>query len=94
MDPKTPDPGDPPHVFDNPKNVRLLIGIFFVLCAVMLGLDLLVHRHLSFAEGVFAVEGWFGFYGFYGFVACVVLVLAAKELLRKVLMRPEDYYDR
>ena len=29
----------------------------------------------------------------YGFVACVALVLAAK-LLRRGVMRPEDYYDR
>ena len=30
--------------------------------------------------------------GLYGFVACVFLVLMAK-LLRRILMRPEDYYD-
>jgi hypothetical protein len=29
----------------------------------------------------------------YGFFACVALVLAAK-LLRKLIMRPEDYYER
>jgi hypothetical protein len=47
-----------------------------------------VHRH---AEAGF--DGLFGFYGVYGFVACVSLVLAAK-VLRKLVMRPEDYYDR
>jgi hypothetical protein len=46
-----------------------------------------VHRH---AEAGF--DGLFGFYGLYGFVACVALVLAAK-LLRRAVMRPEDYYD-
>jgi hypothetical protein len=50
--------------------------------------DLVVHRH---AETAF--DGWFGFYGLYGFVACVALVLAAK-LLRRVVMRREDYYDQ
>jgi hypothetical protein len=50
--------------------------------------DVLVHRH---AEVGF--DGVFGYYGFYGFIACVVLVLAAK-LLRRGVMRPEDYYDR
>ena len=54
--------------------------------------DLLFHRHLNFAEGVFPVEGWFGFYAIYGFVACVLLVLTATQM-RKVLMRREDYYD-
>lgn len=80
------------HLFDPPRNVHRLLWIFFALCAVLLGLDQLVHRHLSFAEGVFPVEGWFGFYAIYGFVACVLLVLTA-TLLRKVLMRREDYYD-
>ena len=32
------------------------------------------------------------FYPLYGFVGIVVLVLIAK-LMRRVLMRPEDYYD-
>lgn len=80
------------HLFDSPRNVYRLIRIFFALCAVFLGIDLLFHRHLSFAEGVFPVEGWFGFYSIYGFVACVLLVLLATQL-RKVLMRREDYYD-
>ena len=80
------------HLFDQPRNVHRLIWIFFALCALLLGLDWLFHRHLSFAEGVFPVEGWFGFYAIYGFVACVLLVLMATQL-RKVLMRREDYYD-
>ena len=32
-----------------------------------------------------------GFYAVFGFGACVLLVLAAKAL-RRLLMRPEDYY--
>jgi hypothetical protein len=80
------------HMFDKPENVQRLIRGFFVCCALLLIADLLFHRHLSFAEGVMPVEGWFGFYAFYGFVACVLLVLAAKQM-RKVLMRSEDYYD-
>jgi len=73
---------------DRPENVRRL---YQGLGAVGIGLlvaDLLVHRH---AEVGF--DGVFGYYGFYGFIACVVLVLAAK-LLRRGVMRPEDYYDR
>jgi hypothetical protein len=81
------------HLFDEPQNVKRLIGGFFVLCALVLALDLVIHRHLSFADNAFPVEGWFGFYAFYGFVACVLLVLVAKEM-RKVLMRREDYYER
>ncbi len=44
-------------------------------------------------HGPFAIEHIYGFYGIFGFVACVALVLIAKQL-RRVLMRPENYYDR
>ena len=80
-------PPEKKHLFDQQRNVHRLIWIFFALCALLLGLDLLVQRHLNFAEGVFPVEGWFGFYAIYGFVACVLLVVTATQL-RKVLMRP------
>jgi hypothetical protein len=72
---------------DEPRNVTKIyrglwgVGILLVL------LDLVVHRH---AEAEF--DGVFGFYSLYGFVACVALVLTAK-LLRRGVMRPEDYYD-
>ncbi|MCG8509541.1 MAG: hypothetical protein MI741_09970 [Rhodospirillales bacterium] len=75
------------YLFDNPRNVKILIYGLYVLCAVLLGLDFVVHRHS---------ESWFEalptFYGTYGFIACVALVLAAKEM-RKIVMRREDYYD-
>jgi hypothetical protein len=70
------------------KNVVLMVRLFLAVSIVLLLLDLAIHRH-----ELFTWEGWFGFYGFYGFVACVTLVLAAK-LLRKLVMRREDYYDR
>ncbi|MFP6691112.1 MAG: hypothetical protein VCD31_17610, partial [Alphaproteobacteria bacterium] len=69
------------------KNVVLMVRIFLAVSIVLLLLDLVIHRH-----DLFSWEGWFGFYGFYGFVACVALVLAAK-VLRKLVMRREDYYD-
>ena len=51
------------------------------------GLELLIDKHVETE-----VERWFGFHGFFGLVACVGLVLAAK-LLRRVISRPENYYD-
>jgi len=73
---------------DEPRNVtKLYRGLWAIGIALVL-LDFVIHRH---AEAGF--DGVFGFYGFYGFVACVALVLAAK-LLRRGVMRPEDYYDR
>ena len=81
------------HIFDDPKNVKRVIGGLVVASVVLIALDLVLHRHLSFSPGSFSAEGWFGFYAIYGFVACVLLVLVAKEM-RKLLMRDEDYYHR
>ena len=65
-----------------------LVWSLYVVCALLLAIDVFVPKH-----GPFAIEHVFGFYGLFGFIACVVLVLVAKQL-RRVLMRPEDYYDR
>lgn len=78
---------DKRHIFDNPRNVTLVIIALHVVCAISLAAELIVHRHVDMPW-----EQLFGFYAIYGFVACVLLVLIAKEL-RKILMRPENYYD-
>lgn len=75
------------HLFDDPRNVRQVVRGLVAACVVLVGLDALLHRHVSHP-----LEGLFGFYALYGFVACVLLVLLAKEM-RKLLMRQEDYYD-
>ena len=61
---------------------------FYIVCGLLLVIDVFVPKH-----GPFAIEHIYGFYGIFGFLACVALVLIAKQL-RRVLMRPEDYYDR
>ena len=81
------DEKDRKHIFDNPRNVKLLIRALFAACGISLLAEVFVHRH---AEHPW--EGMYGFYCLYGFAACVALVLIAKEL-RKILMRSEDYYD-
>jgi hypothetical protein len=73
---------------DEPRNVTRLVRTLYAVCALLLVIDAFVPKH-----GPFLIEHAFGFYGLFGFIACVVLVLVAKQL-RKVLMRPEDYYDR
>ena len=78
---------DKPGIWDKPANVWRLLAVFFVCCAALLVAELFVHRHLEHE-----IEGLFGFYAIYGFVACVILVLAAKQL-RKMVMRDEDHYD-
>ena len=64
-----------------------LLRGFYALCGLLFVLDFIIHRHAS--------RDWEqlpGFYAIYGFAAFVVLVLVAK-LLRKLVMRKEDYYD-
>ena len=73
---------------EEPRNVTRLVRIFYAVCALMLAIDVFFPKH-----GPFAIEHLFGFYGIYGFLACVALVLVAKGL-RRLVMRPEDYYDR
>lgn len=60
--------------------------VFYVLCALLVLLDFVVHRHIYLD-----FEKIPTFYALYGFVACVVLVVLAK-LMRKVVMRDENYY--
>lgn len=76
------------HLFDKPENVRRLLRLLYLACALLLAADLFIHRHV-----IHAWESFWGFYAGYGFVACVALVLLAKQL-RKIVKRPEDYYDR
>lgn len=75
-----------PDFFDKPGNVRMIIRVFVGLCAGLVVVDFLYHRHVTHPW-----ENLWGFYAIYGFVACVILVLAAKEM-RKLLMRDENYY--
>jgi hypothetical protein len=75
---------------DEKKNVDKVVWALCAACAGLILADLFYTK----TDTHFAAERWFGFYGFYGFVACVLLVLAAKYLLRTVVKRDEDYYDR
>ena len=78
---------EPVRFLDRPANPRRIRRVFYALCAALVGIEVVLHRH-----SVHAWEGAFAFYAVYGFVACVVLVLAAKQM-RRVLMRRESYYE-
>ena len=81
-------PNSKPYLFDNPKNVKILLRCFYCSLLVLLIIEFLLHKHPHFAW-----EGWPEFYAVYGFVACVVLVVVAKYILRPLVKRREDYYD-
>lgn len=78
---------DKRYLFDNPRNIRLVLWFLYACCGFLLLLDFIVHRHV-----VHPWEGLWGFYPIYGFVGCVILVIVAKWM-RTFLMRSEDYYD-
>ncbi len=72
---------------DDPRNVKKIVWTLAAACVVLLLVELFIDKHAHYA-----FEGWWGFFGIYGFLGCLLLVLTAKQL-RKLLMRPEDYYD-
>ncbi len=80
------------HIFDDPRNVRLVLRILYAICAAVFLLDI-VNLVIELRHAHHPWEKLPGFHAIYGFVACVLLVLIAKQL-RKVLMRDEDFYDR
>lgn len=73
---------------DDNRNVNRICYALYAICAVLLVIDPLVHKH-----GPFEIEHFWGFYGIYSFIVCVLLVLVAQGL-RWIVMRSEDYYDR
>ncbi|WP_419161944.1 hypothetical protein [Candidatus Palauibacter sp.] len=92
------DTGGRRHYFDDPKRWKRLVGILFVVCAVVVALDLvsLLQKGMGWHELRHQErdwEGWPGFYAVYGFLAYTAIVYTAKAL-RKGVMRDEDYYDR
>ena len=77
------------YIFDNPKNVQTLLKVFFSSIVLLFVLDFFVHKHSHFKW-----EEWPAFYAIFGFVACVILVLVSKYILRPLVKREEDYYDK
>ena len=73
--------------FDDPRHVDWVIRALIAVSVLSVLADFFYHKHAEYH-----FREWIGFDAVYGFVSCVLLVLAAKQL-RKILMRPEDYYD-
>jgi hypothetical protein len=77
-----------PRWLDDPKHVTLIVRVLMGLCALAFLADLFYTKH-----PFFGVEEFPAFYAIYGFVVSTALVLTAKQL-RKLVGRPEDYYER
>ena len=78
--------GEAPGFWDKKANVDLLFRVLYAVGALLVIVDFRYHRHLEHPW-----EGLKAFYPLYGFVGIVLLVLLAKGL-RRLVMRPEDYY--
>ena len=75
------------YFLDKPENVTALWRIFVAVCALLLFVDLVHHRHVTHPW-----ESLLGFYAIFGFVGIVLLILAAKQL-RRLVGRKENYFD-
>lgn len=73
---------------EKPENVRKIAIVLYAVCAFLLAIDFWIHKH-----GPVKIEHLWGFYGIYGFAGCILVILAAK-VMRVLLTRGEDYYDR
>ncbi len=79
---------DKTPIWDNPKNVNVLIWALVVACVSVAAADLFYVKKIHFnPENIFAA------YGIYGFL-CFVFIVFAGKFLRLIVMRDEDYYDR
>lgn len=76
------------HLFDKPGRVKRLLGIFYLSLVLLVVADLFIQKHPDFAWETFP-----SFYAAFGFVSCVLLVLAAKYILRPLVRRREGYYE-
>lgn len=82
-------PGEKPGWLDNAANVNRLLWVLYLACAAVFAADFFYVKKMHFVPP----ENIPAFYGLYGFAAFVVIVFGGK-LLRRIVMRDEDYYDR
>lgn len=78
---------DKVHFFDKPGSLKKVLKIFFSSLVILVITDLFVHKH-----PYFVFDGYPSFFGAFGFVACVLLVLAARFILRPLVKRREEHY--
>lgn len=76
------------YFFDKPGNFKIVLGCFISAMAGLLIAEFFIHKHAHLPW-----EEWPEFYAVFGFVILVLIVLAAKYILRPIVERREDYYD-
>jgi hypothetical protein len=76
------------YFFDKPRNVKIAFASFFSVLAALLIAEFFIHKHVHLSW-----EEWPEFYAVFGFVTFVLIVFAAKHILRPIVGRREGYYD-
>ena len=75
-------------LFDNPRNVKIFLFLFYASLLILLFAELFVEKH-----PYFKFEGFFNFSAIFGYLAGVVIIFLAR-IFRKLVSRDENYYDR
>ena len=90
---------DKQYWLDKASSIRLIIIGLVVACVISFAvptvLDIMASmdpHHHGESHRYFDYESIYGFHAVFGFLAYAFIVLTAK-MLRKVLKRPEEYYD-
>lgn len=89
-----PSPKPSPHGMPDSPAPRRLFTLLAGACGFFLLLDL-VFRLTGFDKHPYLKwEQWPGFYGIAAFVACLLLVTVSRFLVRPLVKRGEDYYEK
>ena len=85
----------PESWFEKPANVNRLIVGLVAGCVLLLVIELVFGRWFydDHHPAHFPIENVFGYQAWLGFISFVVVVFLG-TMLRLVIRRPEDYYDR
>jgi len=75
-----------------PENTNTIWYTLVFICVALIVGDFVYHSFMHEKHGYFSFETAIGFHAAYGFGAFIFVVLLGKEL-RKLIMRPEGYYD-
>jgi hypothetical protein len=75
-----------------PENTEKIWRTLVFVCISLVLVDFVYHGFFHEKHGYFVFETAVAFHAGYGFGAFVFVVLLGKEL-RKLIMRPENYYD-
>lgn len=88
----SPKPSSPGTPASSVRQKRF--AVFVGACGFFLLLDLVFYLVGFDKHPYFQWEQWPGFHGIVAFVACLLLVTVSRFLVRPLVKRDEDYYEK